>query len=109
MKMEYNGCHFDASSHWLLTEQIKKDLEAAEARLKAAVGPHVSLTSNKQLSDHYKKVLDPKTLKKWPRTEKGDDLCLISMRSYNSPTSKLSAHWLDISASRHWFKISGVS
>ena len=76
MKMEYNGCHFDASTHWLLTEQIKKDLEDAEARLKAAVGPNVSLTSSKQLSDHYKKVLDPKTLKKWPRTEKGDDLCL---------------------------------
>ncbi len=76
MKMEYNGCHFDASTHWLLMDRIKEDLEAAKIRLKAAVGPNVSLTSNKQLSDHYKKVLDPKILKKWPRTEKGDDLCL---------------------------------
>lgn len=76
MKMQYNGCHFDGVTHYGLIAQIKQALKEAEARLQQAVGPNVKISSNKQLSDHYKKVLDSKTLKEWKRTEKGDELCL---------------------------------
>jgi DNA polymerase I len=75
MKMMYNGCHFNATAHYRLTEQNKADLTNAEARLKQAVGTGVKLSSGKQLSNHYKKTLDKRTLANWERTERGD-LCL---------------------------------
>jgi DNA polymerase-1 len=75
MKMMYNGCHFDATAHYLLTKQNKAELKTAEARLEEAVGPNIKLSSGKQLSDHYKEVLSPRVLKKWGKTKRGD-LCL---------------------------------
>lgn len=76
MKMEYNGCQFNGVAHHLLVETYKQDLERAAARLQEAVGTGVKISSNRQLSDHYKKVLDRKTLNGWKRTGKSDDLCL---------------------------------
>jgi len=75
MKMMYSGCHFDAPSHYWLTEKNKADLTEAEARLKKVVGANINLHSGKQLSDHYKKTLNPKILANWNRTESGN-LCL---------------------------------
>jgi len=86
MKMQYNGCHFDASAHHLLTEQNKNDLKKAEDRLREAVGSGVNLSSGKQLSNHYKKILDTKTLDSWKKTTKSQDLSL------NSETVKQYSH-----------------
>jgi len=74
MKMMYHGCHFDATAHYLISEKNRGDLEKAEAKFRDILGPKVNLKSTKQLSDHYKKVLDERTLKAWPRTEKSGDL-----------------------------------
>lgn len=74
-KMEYYGMNFDAVAHTELVSQWKEALEGAEKALRNVVGPGVSLSSNKQLSDFYKTHLDEKSLRRWNTTETGN-LCL---------------------------------
>lgn len=71
-RMELNGIHFDRDAHRALSARWQRSRDGAHQMLVRLLGPAISPTSGKQLSQWLQRELTTDELHGWPRTPTGE-------------------------------------
>jgi DNA polymerase-1 len=112
--MMHAGCPFDWAAHAALVGEWERDLVAAEAALREALGPEVNPASGPQLSAWLEAHLPADVLAAWPRTATGQletgadafaaaqDLPLVGPLAHHKKAAKLlTTYGRDYAKHRH--------